>query len=71
MLCSLLLVMAKSNVAKVYSAKYTKNKMNSDDDLPLEKTLNMQNVVILIKLVFQKSHNHYYYEIFLEKCSHK
>ena len=45
--------------------------MNSDDDLPLEKTLNMQNVVILIKLVFQKSHNHYYYEIFLEKCSHK
>ena len=29
------------------SHKYTKNKTNSDDDLPLEKILNMQNLVIL------------------------
>ena len=33
------------------------------------KNIKMQNVIILIKSVFNKSHNYYYYETFLEKCS--
>ena len=40
-----------------------KIKINSDDDLPLEKALNMHNVVILIKSFFKKNHNHYYYQV--------
>ena len=44
--------------------------MNLGHDLPLEKTLSVQNVVILIKSVFNKNHN-YYYETFLEKYSYK
>ena len=32
--------MLKSNISDVYSNKYMKIKINSDDDLPLEKTLN-------------------------------
>ena len=31
-----------------------KIKFNSDDDLPLEKALNMHNVVILLKSFFKK-----------------
>ena len=42
--------------------------IDSDDDLPLEKTLTWHNFVILIKSVFNKNQNHYYYNIFLGKC---
>ena len=37
-----------------------KTKINSDDDLTLEKTLNMHNVAILVKSGFNKNHNHYH-----------
>ena len=42
---------------------FGKIKVNSDDDL--------HNVIILIKLVFSKDQNHYYYNIFLEKFSYQ
>ena len=51
------LVMLQSNISDVYSLKYTKIKINSDDDLSLENRLNMQNVLILIKSVFIKITN--------------
>ena len=46
---------------------YAKIKIDSDDDLPLEKTLTLHNVI----LVFNKNKNHCYYNIFLEKCFHQ
>ena len=45
---------------------YAKVKIDSDDDLPLQKTLSMHNAVILIKSDFDKNHNQYYYNTFLE-----
>ena len=36
-----------------------------------KKKLNMQNVVILIKFVFNKSYNHYCCRMFLEKHSYE
>ena len=48
-----------------------KIKINSDDDLVLEKVLTMQNVATLIKSVFDEDYNHYYYATLLEKCLHK
>ena len=51
--------MLKSNTSDVCSHKYTKIKIHSDD-LPLEKTSNTQNAVILIKFVPNKNHIHYY-----------
>ena len=48
-----------------------KIKINSDDDLVLEKVLTMQNVATLIKSVFDEDYNHYYHETLLEKCLHK
>ena len=49
--------MLQSNISDVYSLKYTKIKINPDDDLSLENSLNMQNVLILIKSVFIKITN--------------
>ena len=47
-----------------------KIKTDSDYNLFLEKTLNVQNVVILIESVINKNCNHFYYQVFLEKISY-
>ena len=39
--------------------------------MPLEKTLTLRNVLILINSVFNKGQNHYYYNIFSEKSSYQ
>ena len=63
--------MLKSNLSDVFLSKYTKIKISSDDDLPLDKTLNMYYVVKLIRSFLIKDHNHYYYETCFENCSYK
>ena len=42
-------------------------KFNSYDSLPLGKTLTLHNVIILIKSVFSKDQNRYYFNVFLER----
>ena len=60
----------KSNMSEDYSHNYIKIKIDSDDDLPLEKILNISNVVIILtKSSFNKNYN-LYYKAFLEKCSY-
>ena len=59
--------MLKSNISDIYSHKEVKIKINPDDHLPLEKTLNIHNAVLHIESVFNKNHNHYYYQAFLQK----
>ena len=61
----------KSKISDVHSNRYTKIKINSDDELSLEEPVNIHNVVILISSVFNENHNHYYYHVILEKCSYK
>ena len=62
------LVILKSGIIQFFSDSYAKIKTDLDDYLPIEKTLILHNVLILIKSVFHKNPNHYYYNIFLEKC---
>ena len=62
------LIMFKSNIWGVNSHKYMEIKINSGDILPLEKGLNMPNVVLL-KSVINKNHNHYYHNIYFKKFS--
>ena len=63
--------MLKSNVLEIYSHKYIKIKVDSDDALPLEKTLNMHDVVISVESVFNKNYNHCCYKTFLERFLYK
>ena len=62
------LISQKSSIAHFFSHNCARSKIDSSDSLPLEKTLTLHNVIILIKSVFNKNQNHYYYNIFLEKC---
>ena len=47
-----------------------KIKFNSDDDLPLNKTLKFYNMVIFVRLAFHKG-SRYYAQVFLDKCWYK
>ena len=57
------LIMLKSNISDIYSHEFMKIKINSDDDSPLEETLNMHNVVICIKSVLKKNHSLHYHQM--------
>ena len=47
-----------------------KIKFNSDDDLPLKKTLKLYNMVIVVRSVFHESKK-YYPLVFLDECLDK
>ena len=66
------LIMLESNISDISYHNYVKIKIISDEDyLPLEKTINVHNVVKLVKSAFNKNHYHYYYQRFLEKWLYK
>ena len=46
-------------------------KVDSYDSLPLENTMTLFNVIILVKWVWNRDKNNRYYNIFLEKASHE
>ena len=52
------LIGLKSGIVYVFSYNYAKIESDLGDDLPLEETLTLHNVVILIKSVL-KNQNHY------------
>ena len=62
------LIVLKMGISYIFSHNYVKIKINWNDDLPLEEILALHNVVILIKSVWNKNKNQYYYNIFLGKC---
>ena len=45
-------------------------KFNSDDDLPSNKTLDLHNMIILIRSVFHEG-GKYYPQVFLDECWYK
>ena len=55
----------------IFSHNYAKIKTDSVGDLPLEKTLTKDSVVMRIKSFYNKNQNHHYYIVFLEKCSYQ
>ena len=65
------LISQKSGITHVISHNYARNERDSHGSLPLGKTLTLHNVIILIKSVFNKDQNYYYYSIFFEKYSYK
>ena len=55
------LISVKNGIAHIISHNYAKIKVDSCDSLPLEKTMTFHDVMILIKSVFNKDKNNYYY----------
>ena len=65
------LISLKSSITYVVSHYYVKIEVDSYDSLPIEETLTLHNVIILITSVLNKDQNHYYCNIFLEKYSYQ
>ena len=65
------LISLKSSIIYVFFLYFAKIKVDSYNSLPIEKALTFHNVIILIKPVLNKDKNHYYYKMFLEKCSYQ
>ena len=65
------LVSLKSSITCIVSHYFAKIKVDSYDSLPIKKSLTLHPVIILIKSVLNIDKNHYYYKIFLEKCSYQ
>ena len=59
----------KTNNSDNYNERYMKIKFISDDDLPLKKTLELHNLVIVIISVFPE--DKYYEQVFLDECLYK
>ena len=47
--------------------KYMKIKFNSDDELPLNKTIKIPAIKIVVRAVFHEN-NKYYPQLFLDEC---
>ena len=47
-----------------------KIKFNSDDELPLNKTIEVPIMIIVIRAIFLEN-NKYYPQVFLDKCLYK
>ena len=47
-----------------------KIKFNLDDDLPLNKTIEICSMIIVVRTVFHEI-NKYYPQVFLDECSYK
>ena len=45
-------------------------KFNSGDDLPLNKTLKLHNLTIVVRSVFEED-GKYYPQVFLDECLYK
>ena len=52
-----------------YDEKYMKIKFNSDDELPLNKTIKVPNMIVVVRAVFHE--NNKYPQVFFEECLYK
>ena len=53
-----------------YDKKYMKIKFNSNDELPLNKTINIPIMKIIVRAIFLRN-NKFYQQVFLDKCLYK
>ena len=60
------LIRSNTNTSDSYDKKYLKRKFNSNDDLPLKKTLELHNMIIVVISAFDED-NKYYPKSFLDE----
>ena len=50
-----------------YDKKYMKIKFNSNDELPLNKTIDIPIMTIIVRAIFLRN-NKFYQQVFLDNC---
>ena len=50
-----------------YDKKYIKIKFDSDDKVPLNKTIEIPIMIIVVRVIFYEN-NKYYQQVFLDEC---
>ena len=63
-------IMSITKTSDDYDEKYMKIKFNSDDELPLNKTIEIPTITIVVTAIFLEN-NKYYPEVFLFECLYK
>ena len=53
-----------------YEEKYIKIKFDSDNELPLNKTIEIPTMAIVLRAIFLEK-NKYYPQVFLDECLYK
>ena len=53
-----------------YDEKYMEIKFNSDDELSLNKTIEIPTITIVLRAIFLEN-NKYYLQVFLDECLYK
>ena len=53
-----------------YVEKYMKIKLNLDDELPLNKTIEIPSMTTVVRATFHEN-NKYYLQVFFDKCLYK
>ena len=53
-----------------YDEKYMEIKFNSDDKLPLNKTINILSMIIVVTAIFVEN-NKYYSQVLLDECLYR
>ena len=53
-----------------YDKKYMKIKFNVDDKLPLNKTIEIPSIIIVVRAIFHQN-SKYYPQFFLDECLYK
>ena len=64
------LIRSRSNSLENYNEKYMKIRFISDDDFPLKRTVELNNVMIVAKSVFHDG-SKYYPQILIDECLYK
>ena len=53
-----------------FDEKRMKIKFNLEDELPLNKMIEIHNMITVVRAIFHEN-NKYYPQVFLDKCLHK
>ena len=53
-----------------FDEKRMKIKFNLEDELPLNKIIEIHNMITVVRAIFHEN-NKYYPQVFLDKCLHK
>ena len=59
-----------TKISNGYDKKYMKIKFNSNDELPLNKMIEITSIIIVVRAAFHEN-NKYYPQVFLDECLYK